>query len=222
MPLPRVRVLNGGRWRGYSNGGNFRYNHGAGRPSGRLPPRNPQMNRAPNGGSVLARLGNFAVNHPCATACAAGSGKLLAADLCAQTMLERRDKVDWRRAALMAGLGVLQGWKLDRLYNGLLPSMVQHFSGWSKVAASVAVDLGFFTPMIIYPSFYAAKEAVMQKSLGAAGQGVRRYENDFMQVWTQTCVVFIPAQVICFGLVPPHLRCPFTTAIGAAYYSILG
>ena len=98
------------------------------------------------------------------------------------------------------------------------------------VAAAVVLDNCVHIPLLYLPIFYCMREAAMpaapQPSAAAAAPGVigRGLESYRQNVWSDISVqacIFVPVQVLNFGLNPPHLRVPTTVAAGAVWISAL-
>lgn len=149
--------------------------------------------------------------------------KTSAADLFAQKIVERRDEVDWRRHGmfLMFGFGYLGCWQYY-LYNNL-------FVKWCKPITAVVghvgsapvktfIDQCIHHPLLYFPCFYALKGMV-------EGRPMTESINDYREHLWENCkalwMIWVPAQMVNFTVVPLHLRIPFVAGVSFAWTVVI-
>jgi len=98
--------------------------------------------------------------------------------------------------------------------------MLGHLSGAGQVAGSVLLDNFIFSPCIFLPSFYVAKEVLMNSS-STPRAGLERYHSEFYAAVTQTVAIWVPAHLITFSMVPMHLRCPWTVLVSGGHLAAM-
>jgi len=149
--------------------------------------------------------------------------KTSAADLIAQKVVERREKVDWRRQGLFAFFGItyLGGFQYY-LYNSFFSSIckpITNVVGHLGVApVKVFIDQCIHHPFCYFPCFYSLKGLVegrtIEKSLDLYWQDL--WDN-CIALWS----LWVPLQFINFAFVPRHLRIPFVAGISLAWTVVL-
>ena len=144
--------------------------------------------------------------------------KTTAADAFAQLVVERKEKIDWRRNAMFTTFGFMylggfQYW----LYN------VQ-FTKWCGAITAVSghvgsapiktfIDQVLHHPSMYFPCFYTLKAAVEGRPIiSGPDSAMSRYQNEYWDCWKACWSIWVPAQVFNFTFVPRHLRIPFVAA----------
>lgn len=94
------------------------------------------------------------------------------------------------------------------------------------VAAAVAVDNCVHIPLFYLPAFYSMREFSIpsERELSPSeviGRGLRSWQQNLRGDLSVQACIFVPVQVLNFGLNPPHLRVPTTVAAGAVWVSAL-
>eukprot|EP01083_Nonionella_stella_P130836 397179_1 len=151
--------------------------------------------------------------------------KTLFADLVVQTCVDGHsvNTMDWTRAAVFGSfgfvyLGVFQYWLYNIVYFKWFPSVTL-----ISTAKKVAFDQFIKTPILYWPTFYSLQAALNERQWNAKTlqSVISTYQNnivtDMKAVWT----VWIPAQMITFGVMPLHLRLVWNASISFFWCCIL-
>ncbi|GFR46773.1 hypothetical protein Agub_g8401 [Astrephomene gubernaculifera] len=166
---------------------------------------------------------NVALKHPMTTGVVTTVLKTSAADLFAQKVVERREDVDWRRHSmfLMFGFGYLGCWQYY-LYNNLfvrwckpITALVGH-AGAAPV--KTFIDQCIHHPVLYFPVFYCLKGLVEGRPIADSMESYREHlwEN-CKALW----MIWVPAQMVNFTLVPLHLRIPFVAGVSFAWTVVI-
>jgi len=122
--------------------------------------------------------------------------------------------------------GLYQGVAQNFLYNNLYPLW---FGGTEDATVmlvkEVLADNLIFAPFLCLPVAYAFKAAFTSQDLSLATfqGGLEKYVHDvqnknlLMQYWR----IWVPAQFMTFGVIPPHFRIAFVAAISFFWICIL-
>jgi protein Mpv17 len=77
------------------------------------------------------------------------------------------------------------------------------------------VENGINNPVLYFPIFYTIQEFLVNGSEGKVSNGLRKYvqnaKEDIPAIWS----VWIPAQLVNFGLSPLWFRVPFVALVSA-------
>lgn len=162
-------------------------------------------------------------------------------DLLVQKVVERKEKIDWRRNAAFATFGfVYLGGIQYALY---VPIFGRLFPNAAKFAAKPlrekAKDLpGIFNlglqtfldqcvhhPLLYFPAFYVTKELVMGGKNDDGKPDISRvlidYRNNMMEDLNALWKIWVPATLFNFAFMPMHLRIPFTAGISLLWTCVL-
>lgn len=149
--------------------------------------------------------------------------KTSAADLFAQKVVEAKEEMDWRRHGMFClfGLGYL-GCFQYYLYNHL-------FVQWCKpITAAVGhlgaapiktfIDQCIHHPLVYFPAFYTLKGAVEGRPIA---ETYDKYRADLWENCKALWMIWVPAQMVNFTVVPLHLRIPFVAAVSFAWTVVI-
>ncbi|EFJ42322.1 hypothetical protein VOLCADRAFT_107297 [Volvox carteri f. nagariensis] len=149
--------------------------------------------------------------------------KTSAADLFAQKIVERREEVDWRRHGMFVlfGFGYLGCWQYY-LYNDL-------FVRWCKPITALVghrgsapvktfIDQCIHHPVLYFPSFYTLKGMVEGKPLS---ESMSEYREHLWDNCKALWMIWVPAQMVNFTVVPLHLRIPFVAGVSFAWTVVI-
>eukprot|EP00961_Rhodomonas_salina_P292583 3933056-Rhodomonas_salina.1 len=202
----------------------------------------------PNNHSTL--MASLPKRFPFTFAVAYSAAKTVAADLVVQTVIEKREQIDWKRAGVFLGFGTIQvGGGYYFLYNYAFPRFVpsagtfaaKKFSekladvtGQINVVKQVSLEMFVWSPFVYFPVFYLCKESTAERSHRVEEEGTRQreahnpvqrafhsYSQNIASDMRGFWSVWMPAAFMNFGFMPMHLRVPFTASIGLFYCGYL-
>jgi hypothetical protein len=150
--------------------------------------------------------------------------KTASADYITQKYIEGNKEIDNKRLALFTSFGLvyLGGWQYY-LFNKVFVNCdnilsKRGFKRPYKSAILTFLDLGIHTPLMYYPSFYAIKGYLDNKSMyDSLTMYQSNFKTDLLSIWQ----LWIPAQMINFTFIPIHLRMPYITCVSFAWTMIL-
>mmetsp|Transcript_37826 Transcript_37826/g.52527 ORF Transcript_37826/g.52527 Transcript_37826/m.52527 type:complete len:238 (+) Transcript_37826:146-859(+) len=166
--------------------------------------------------------------HPFPVGFATTGIKTSAADLFAQKVIERREEIDWRRQATFTifGFFYLGGFQYS-LYNSVFPKICLPIKTAYKthgrsisVLAQVFVDQALHHPFLYFPSFYFVK-AIATGEPNKLDFTVNKYKAEIVESVQALWMVWVPCQIVNFGLVPMHFRIPFVAGVSFGWTVIL-
>ncbi|KAG2489732.1 hypothetical protein HYH03_011839 [Edaphochlamys debaryana] len=149
--------------------------------------------------------------------------KTSAADLFAQKVVEGRDEVDWRRHSmfLMFGFGYLGCWQYY-LYNNLFVRwcrpITDVFGHMGSAPVKVFIDQCIHHPLLYFPCFYSLKGLVEGRPLA---ESMADYKEHMWENLKALWMIWVPAQMVNFTVVPLHLRIPFVAGVSFAWTVVI-
>lgn len=186
----------------------------------------------------------FYKKHPLAIAVLVATVKTATADILIQTQVEKREKIDYKRVALFTAFGsVYFGAFQYFLY-------VKCFSKWfdavrlSKMSIpaifaeggaaranwfnQIGFDL-FLHGHFFFPIYYAFKISITESPtimegrspIDIASSALKKYEENSVADWIGFWKIWIPGDLIVFGMVPLWARLPVNNAISFLYVLVL-
>lgn len=157
------------------------------------------------------------------------SVKASSADLLAQLKSKAEEHFDGidvsRNLAFLTYGGIWQGMFQQFVFSSVYPAWFGSDHSLVSVALQVAFDTMVFGPMICLPIVYSVKSLFTSGdfSFESVQKGLSKYFDDVMNkdllktYWT----IWIPAQSLTFGVVPPHLRVLFVAAVSFCWICVL-
>jgi len=162
-------------------------------------------------------------------------------DLLVQKVVERKEKIDWRRNAAFATfgfvyLGGIQYALYVPIFGRLFPNAAKFASkslrdkikdipGLCNLGLQTFLDQCVHHPLMYFPAFYVTKELVMGGK-GEIGKpdikGVladyrKNMKEDLLALWK----IWVPATLFNFAFMPMHLRIPFTAGVSLLWTCVL-
>lgn len=162
-------------------------------------------------------------------------------DLLVQKVVERKEKIDWRRNAAFAAfgfvyLGGIQYTLYVPIFGRLFPNAakfaakplrqkVKDVRGLCNLVLQTFLDQCVHHPLMYFPAFYITKELVM----GGRGDGGKpdisrvlsdyrtNMKEDLLALWK----IWVPATLFNFAFMPMHLRIPFAAGVSLLWTCIL-
>lgn len=152
--------------------------------------------------------------------------KTSAADLFAQKVIERREHVDWKRQVIFttfgfAYLGAFQYYLYNNLFSRMCAHLTARFGHWGTAPIKTFLDQCIHHPFVYFPCFMSMKTVMEGKPISVA---VTKYRTEIWDSVKALWSVWIPAQIVNFGVVPRHLRIPYVAAVSFGWtviYSVM-
>jgi len=186
------------------------------------------------------QLINFPKKHPFAFSLALSTLNPTAADLLTQTFVEQRSNIDWQRTTVFGSfgffyLGCVQWLLMVNVYRVMFPTMdrfarasfaekLKDTAGAVGAVKQVAFDIFFHLPFMYFPVFYTMKETIQGGSGSAIdiiSAGLCKYKQNFWDDAKALILVWGPADVVVFGLVPMWMRLPVRNLVSFGWTSYL-
>lgn len=100
-----------------------------------------------------------------------------------------------------------------------LPAFIGETLCTRNLLAALAIDNFVLSPFVYYPLFYLFKDL-------AAGcfnlrQTLEQYRREFWPQMRLMVSIWLPANLLSFTVVPPHLRVAYTSLVGTAWVLVL-
>mmetsp|Transcript_2790 Transcript_2790/g.6484 ORF Transcript_2790/g.6484 Transcript_2790/m.6484 type:complete len:462 (+) Transcript_2790:37-1422(+) len=191
--------------------------------------------------STAAKPLSFAARYPIAFGLGLTTVKTQSADLLAQFQFEKRETVDWKRFQVFTIFGFFYlGGCQYFLYNKIMPwcfpravaftklplaEKMKDMKGLLQLVGQVFLDLGIHIPFVYMPTYYCIKATVLgdpKESVAESLQkGLDKYKKNFFDDWPAALKIWIPADLINFGLMPMHMRLPFMCIVSFGWTCLL-
>jgi len=154
--------------------------------------------------------------------------KCVSSDAFVQIFVEGNSHLDYQRVACFFALGVAYvGAFQYSLYNHILKPvygmMKPRIGIPGATGAVVAADQLFVAPFVYFPTFLAIKMWSENKTTAGEFYGTLKalWNDTVFETMRALWVVWIPAQMINFWIVPRHLTIPFMNVVGFGWNGIL-
>lgn len=155
--------------------------------------------------------------------------KTIIADYFAQSVMDKKSfsDINWRRNYLFALFGFFYAGMFQYgLYSKLYPMIYKSISHWHWFPYALiqsVLDKCFHTQFIYFPTFYIFKSIVYDGfSINNCKNSVNTY---IYKNWKQDMIsairVWIPVNIITFGIIPPYLRVPWVSAVSFVWIVML-
>jgi predicted amino acid-binding ACT domain protein len=157
-------------------------------------------------------------------------------DLLVQKVVERREKVDWKRNAAFAAfgfvyLGGVQYTLYVPVFGRLFPNAANFAAkplaqkltdvrGMIQLVAQTFLDQCVHHPFMYFPAFYVTKELVMSSSPNIT-KVLQDYKKNMREDLLALWKVWVPATLFNFAFMPMHLRIPFVAGVSLLWTCIL-
>ncbi len=149
--------------------------------------------------------------------------KTTAADLFAQLVVEKKEKVDWRRNALFTTfgfcyLGGFQYWLYNVQFTKWCGFITKHAGHLGSAPVKTFIDQFLHHPMMYFPVFYSLKATVEGRPiLQGEDSALTRYRAEAVDCWQALWKLWVPCTLFNFTFMPRHLRIPFVAATSAVW-----
>lgn len=186
--------------------------------------------------SVWSRAKTIPARYPFAFGVILSGFKTSFSDLLVQKVVERREKVDWKRNAAFAAfgfvyLGGVQYTLYVPVFGRLFPKAaafaakplaqkVRDARGMMHLFAQTFLDQCVHHPLMYFPAFYMTKEVVMQDKpdiVRVLTDYQKNMKEDLLALWK----IWVPATMFNFAFMPMHLRIPFVAGVSLLWTCVL-
>lgn len=173
---------------------------------------------------MITKINQFLKQRPLLVSLVSNTVKTASADYITQKYIEGKQEIDNKRLALFTsfGLAYLGGWQYY-LFNKVFVNCDNIIFKYGlkkpyRSAVLTFLDLGIHTPLMYYPSFYAMKGYLDDKTIfDSLSVYKSNFKTDLLSIWQ----LWIPAQMINFTFIPIHLRMPYITCVSFGWTIIL-
>jgi predicted amino acid-binding ACT domain protein len=158
-------------------------------------------------------------------------------DLMVQKVIERKEKVDWKRNAAFAAfgfiyLGGIQYMIYVPFFGRLFPAAsafaakplaqkVKDVKGMMQLTAQVFLDQCIHHPVLYFPAFYCTKELVMNSEHPDFARVLSEYRQNIKEDMQALWKIWVPAMFFNFSFMPMHLRIPFVAGVSLLWTMVL-
>lgn len=149
--------------------------------------------------------------------------KTSAADIFAQKVIEAKEEVDWKRNSVFAGfglayLGCWQYYLYTNIFSKITPTIATTLGQRMVGPTLTFIDQCIHHPIMYFPAFYLLRGAMAGE---APTESLGKYKSDVWVNLKALWMVWVPAQLVNFSMVPMHLRIPFVAGVSFAWTVIL-
>jgi len=190
----------------------------------------------------LVRIGRYAQAQPLLFGAIVSASKTTLADCLVQFGLEGKSLSEWdtKRTLVFTAfgfgfMGIAQYFLIARLPAYIFPSsnayaaktLVQKAGdlvGTRNVALQVAWDQLVVMPTLFLPAYYTLKAFAISSEESMSERifnGLKNWRENFWEDIQASWMIWVPAQIVNFGMVPLHYRIPFVAIVSTAYTAVL-
>ena len=143
------------------------------------------------------------------------------ADVIAQTVIEKNDTVSLRRTALFAlWSGAYCGSGQHFIFNVLFGRVFGQATTVRVALAKACADSFAATPLLGIPIYYACKPTI-EGTGGGPMEGLWEYADGFADFYFKPAMVWIPAHLVTFSVVPVNLRIGWISVVSLGWLSFV-
>lgn len=142
--------------------------------------------------------------------------KAVSADIVAQKVIEKREKLDFKRTAVFFCFGALySGLICNVLYSRIYPAVFATRSTKLNAILSAACDNFVNSPFIMFPLLYVLKSG------GQVKEALMKYKQEAWEACQTSWKIWIPAHCVTFSLIPYHLRLPYVSCVSFVFFTVV-
>ncbi|CAH0379464.1 unnamed protein product [Pelagomonas calceolata] len=157
---------------------------------------------------ALAAYAELSTKRPYAVAFGSCAVKGVIADTISQRIVEGKQEQNWKRTAVFAFYGGWYcGWFQHALYNVGYARLFGLDTSLKNAVRKVAFDSAVHVPLVCFPVYYAYK-GYLYDGIGMRG-GLERYTHEWQMICSNYYMVWVPANLLVFTVVPVPLRIGF-------------
>ena len=172
----------------------------------------------------FSKINNFAKKRPLTFGAGFAFFKTLGADLVVQTYLENKkiSEINWKRNISIGifGLfytGIFQYGLYGKFYPYIFKILLKNKCRKIQTITQLSLDLLIHTPLVYFPVFYLYKNLNNKEYSLYNNYFCDSIGRDIPKMWG----VWLPAHILTFSLIPPHLRIPWITSVSFVWTMIL-
>ena len=168
---------------------------------------------------ALAAYAALSTKRPYAVAFGSCAVKGVIADTISQRIVEGKQEQNYRRTAVFAFYGGWYcGWFQHALYNVGYARLFGLDTSLKNALRKVAFDSAVHVPLVCFPVYYAYKGALYD-GIGVRG-GLERYSNEWRMICSNYYMVWVPANLLVFTVVPVPLRIGFIACTSLGWLTV--
>ena len=168
---------------------------------------------------ALAAYAELSTKRPYAVAFGSCAVKGVIADTISQRVVEGKPEQNWRRTAVFAFYGGWYcGWFQHALYNVGYARLFGLDTSLKNALRKVAFDSAIHVPLVCFPVYYAYKGALYD-GIGVQG-GLKRYTQEWRMICSNYYMVWVPANLLVFTVVPVPLRIGFIACTSLGWLTV--
>ena len=190
---------------------------------------------------VWSRAKTVPIKYPLAFGVVLSGFKTSFSDLLVQKVVERKEKIDWRRNASFAAFGFLYLGGIQYalyvpIFGRLFPNAakfaakplkqkVKDGAGLFNLGLQTFLDQCIHHPLMYFPAFYITRELVMGAKNDSGKPEIGRVLNEYRKNMKEDLIalwkIWVPATLFNFAFMPMHLRIPFAAGVSLLWTCIL-
>ena len=168
---------------------------------------------------ALAAYAELSTKRPYAVAFGSCAVKGVIADTISQRIVEGKQEQNWKRTAVFAFYGGWYcGWFQHALYNVGYARLFGLDTSLKNALRKVAFDSAIHVPLVCFPVYYAYKGALYD-GIGVQG-GLKRYTQEWQMICSNYYMVWVPANLLVFTVVPVPLRIGFIACTSLGWLTV--
>ena len=178
-----------------------------------------QRQRETMASRALAAYAELSTKRPYAVAFGSCAVKGVIADTISQRIVEGKQEQNWKRTAVFAFYGGWYcGWFQHALYNVGYARLFGLDTSLKNAVRKVAFDSAVHVPLVCFPVYYAYKGALYD-GIGVRG-GLERYTHEWQMICSNYYMVWVPANLLVFTVVPVPLRIGFIACTSLGWLTV--
>lgn len=169
----------------------------------------------------LERYSGFYERHPYPASFMTCFVKGSIADITAQVVIEKQEKVSLRRTGLFALWSAAYcGSAQHFIFNVFFGRVFGQATTLRVALTKASADSFLATPLLGIPIYYACKPTI-EGTGGGVIDGLREYADGFWDFYWKPAMVWIPAHLVTFSVVPVNLRIGWISVVSLGWLSFV-
>ena len=187
--------------------------------------------------SAFQHLRRIPAKYPFTFGVGVSTVKTSASDLLVQSVVEKKEKIDWKRNAAFASfgffyLGGIQYMIYVPIFGRMFPNAasfaaksvkdkLKDVKGQIALASQVFLDQCVHHPLMYFPAFYMTKEFVTSGGKPDFKKALTTYKENMKEDLKALWRIWVPATLANFAFMPMYMRIPCVAATSALWTCIL-